>query len=388
MDEVEPAGLSPRGRRGIALIALALMGMAAGVAVYLWSTMPHPYSGPPPPATSQPIPVSMDWHSGAEGWIVVHDAGGPESILFRTTDGGGRWQREFEINGPAFVRFTDSSHGTIRANAAQAAGARVLRTDDAGAHWRPVLLPQLLPGATASQYFLDRDRGWLIATESAGGATRTRLFATEDGGQTWHSLSEIQGGVAGDLLFVSATTGWLFGRGGDGVSVLFMTRDGGRSWIRQDLPVGSIGPVSSDLLDIAAPSVSADGTGVLPVYDRQGMQVWMYATRDGGVTWGEPRPLPWRGNARRPAFLDGRTGWTWDGTSAWLSGDGGRSWNQVGGLPGGWQFSEVVPVGAATAWAVAAQDTGRGSLGPTRWALFRTTDAGQHWTRVPMPSLE
>src|SRR5215469_12983489 len=105
MDEVEPAGLSRRARRGIALIAVALVGLAAGVAAYLWSVAPHPYSGPPPPPTSLAIPVSMDWHTDAQGWMVVHDAGGPESVLFRTANGGRRWTRQLSIGGPAFVRF-------------------------------------------------------------------------------------------------------------------------------------------------------------------------------------------------------------------------------------------------------------------------------------------
>src|SRR5215472_17100482 len=116
MDEIEPAGLSPRAMRGIALIAPAVVGMAVGVTAYLRSTAAPAFSGPPPPPTSQPIPVSMDWRTAAQGWVVIHDACGPESVLFRTTNGGGRWERQFAINGPAFVRFTDPSHGILRAN--------------------------------------------------------------------------------------------------------------------------------------------------------------------------------------------------------------------------------------------------------------------------------
>src|SRR5215472_18529731 len=81
MEEIEPAGLSPRAMRGIALIALALVGMAVGVTAYLRSAAPPTYTGPPPPATSRPIPVSMDWRTSTLGWVVVHDAGGPESVL-------------------------------------------------------------------------------------------------------------------------------------------------------------------------------------------------------------------------------------------------------------------------------------------------------------------
>src|SRR5215472_12193470 len=147
MDEVDASGLSPRARRGIALMAVAIVGLAAGVLVFLRSATPHPYSGPPPPATSLAIPISMDWHAGARGWLVVHDGGGPESVLFRTDDGGSRWTRLLSIGGPAFVRFTDARHGTLRTDPSQASGAGLLRSDDGGAAWRPVVPPPVVPGS-------------------------------------------------------------------------------------------------------------------------------------------------------------------------------------------------------------------------------------------------
>src|SRR5947207_2564329 len=145
MDEVEPSGLSPRAVRAIALIGLALVGLAVGAGVYLWSNAPRPYQGPPLPPTSLAVPVSMDWRSATEGWVVVHDAGGPESVVFRTVDAGAHWQRQVSINGPAVVRFTDTRHGTLRVDASRAGGPQVLRTDDGGVHWDPVATPELEP---------------------------------------------------------------------------------------------------------------------------------------------------------------------------------------------------------------------------------------------------
>lgn len=392
MDEIEPAGLSPRAMRGIALIALALVGMAIGVTAYLRSTAAPISGGPPPPPTSQPIPVSMDWRTAAQGWVVVHDAGGPESVLFRTTTGGSRWERQFEINGPAFVSFTDGSHGILRANAAQAAGAQLLRTDDGGAHWRPVILPVAGQGTAATPFFVDGSRGWLLTSRFSADGQQSVVFGTADGGQTWRPLGApgpltTATDLLGDLAFAAGGAGWAFGTATAAGAVLFATRDGGVTWTARTLRLGAAGPRPTDRLDVSRPVVGADGRGVLSVYDRDGGQGWVYATGDGGASWGDPRPLPRTSGSRAPAFVDAATGWTCDPTVAWLTTDGGRTWLPTGGLPRGWQFTTIVPVSASQAWATAAQPGRTGPLGPVGWALFRTTDAGRHWTRVAMPSL-
>jgi photosystem II stability/assembly factor-like uncharacterized protein len=393
MDETEPAGLSPRAVRGMALIALGLVVMAVGVTAYLRASAPHPYTGPPPPPTSQPIPVSMDWRTAAQGWVVVHDAGGPESVLFRTTSGGARWERQLSINGPAFVRFTDTGHGILRANAAQAAGAQLLRTDDGGVHWRPVILPPLDPGTGSTPFFVDRDRGWLLTLRySATAGQQAVLFGTANGGQRWVPLSTsglapTAGDVLSDLAFASASTGWVFGTGQARDAILFETRDGGATWAPAPLPTGAVGPRPTDRVDVGPPMVAPDGRGVLPVYDRDGAQGWLYASGDGGASWADPRPLPATSGSRSPAFVDAATGWTCDPSAAWLTSDGGRTWRPAAGLPNGWQLSTITAVSASEAWATAAQTGRDGPLGPVHWALFRTADAGAHWTRATMPSL-
>ena len=398
MVEVEPTRLSHRARRTIALMGLALSGLVAGVAAYLWSSAPHPYSGPPPPATSMPVPVSMQWRSASDGWIVSHDAGGPESFLFHTIDGGKHWQRQLSTNGPASVRFTDARHGTLFLRSFSSSVApQELRTDDRGSHWVPVTLPDLEPGTTSSPFFLDRDMGWVLAVNTVP-VSRTALYGTVDGGQHWRRLVDVGDGPAQcqgisssdvlfDLAFVAGGLGWLTGRTTTGGPALLMTRDGGREWARETLPADSTGPREAARLDVWAPTIFAGGHGVLPVYDRDGSQTWLYVTDDHGANWSDPRALPWDGGYRRPAFAGEGAGWTWSGTSAWLSADTGRTWRPVAALPAGWVFDAIAAVSATTAWASAAEFREQGSPRPPHWGLFRTTDAGLHWSAVAMPAL-
>jgi photosystem II stability/assembly factor-like uncharacterized protein len=366
---------SPRARRAIALIAIALTGLAAGVAAYLWSSLPRPYyQGPPPPATSRPIPVSMDWRSPVLGWIIVHDSGSPASFVFHTEDGGAHWQRQLAVNGPASVRFTDERHGTVLVGALRGGGVTVLRTEDGGAHWLPVARPELEPGTALSTVLLDGRAGYAL--------TRSDGYRTDDAGMHWERLAGpwAAGDDLLDVAFRADGSAWLAG------AALFRTRDRGLDWAREALPAGPPGPAAADQLEIRAPTVGADGRGVLPVYDRDGDQTWLYVTEDGGATWRDPVPLPGGAGPRRPAFVDGRTGWTAALATAWSTGDGGRTWQAVAAPPGGWQFGTVVPVSGSIAWADAVR-TDRPADQPADWALFRTADAGLHWTRRELPDL-
>ena len=401
MEELESAGSSPRMRRAVAMIGLALTVLVAGAAIYLWSSLPRQYLGPPPPATSTPIPVSMDWRSATEGWIVLHDGGGPESFLFHTTDGGAHWRRLLSINGPGSVRFADSRHGILQVQALQRAGSQVLRTDDGGVHWRPITLPELDPGMVGRSFFLDGDTGWVLGLQyPQPGVTspRTVLYRTVDGGMHWQQLVDAQdggpasGGISAadgvlELAFLADGTGWLTGNGTTGAAPLFMTRDGGLNWVREVLPAGVPQPGPRDHIEIGAPTVSAGGSGVLPVFDGDTEETCLYVTDDGGASWHDPRPLPQRDEARRPSFADGRAGWTWTTTAAWSTGDGGRSWQPAAGLAGGWLFGTVVPVGGSMAWVDGVLVHQPVAQGPARWGLFRTSDAGRHWIRSPLPSL-
>jgi len=375
---------SPRARRAIALISVALASLAAGAAAYLWSTAPHPYQGPPPPATSRPIPVSMDWRTATLGWIIVHDAGSPASYLFRTEDGGAHWVRQLSVDGPATVHFTDERHGTVQVGAVRAAGVTALRTDDGGEHWRPIVQPQVEPGMVVSALLMAGDSGWALA--------RTAPYRTVDGGATWDRLPGPWTAAGDDLLDIAtgaaAGSAWLTGGATASSAALFVTRDGGRSWARERLPLGGPGPPAADHVDIHAPTVSADGRGVLPVYDRDADQTWLYASADAGATWRDPVALPGGGGARRPAFVDGAAGWTASVDAAWSTADGGRTWRPAAALAAGWQFGSVAPVSDAMAWVDAVQVRDPGAGGPASWALFRTTDAGLHWIRAALPDLD
>jgi hypothetical protein len=245
-------------------------------------------------------------------------------------------------------------------------------------------------------FFVDSDTGWVLARYPSA---RTALYHTGDGGQRWDLVLDVAGApspgraISGaddvlDLAFRPDGTGWLTGGAGSGTPALFVTHDGGRAWTREALPLGGDGPGAGDRLQIGAPTVSPGGRGGLPVYDRDRDRTWLYATDDGGATWGDPRPLPGGDGNRRPVFVDGIAGWTATTEGAWVTPNAGRTWLPAAGLSAGWLFGAVAPVSQSLAWvtAVKLSQAGAGG-GPTRWSLFRTSDAGQHWTQARLPGL-
>jgi len=184
----------------------------------------------------------------------------PRTYLLKTEDGGFTWRpvllNGFDINA-RLVRavFTDADRGWVFGETGV-----VLATRDGGAHWvrQPSPTKHLLLGGA----FADYAHGWLVGA----GAT---ILQTSDGGVTWQS-GNVRAGAGARFTatsFVGNSLGWTVGTAGR----VFATSDGGRTWFEQR------SNVNDDLSDVKFIDAT-EGWAV-------GAQGTLLFTSDGGVHW-------------------------------------------------------------------------------------------------------
>ncbi|MBX3414067.1 MAG: hypothetical protein KF708_15375 [Pirellulales bacterium] len=107
---------------------------------------------------------------------------------------------------------------------AVAEGAKVLRTEDAGATWRPVLDETTSVGIAAA---FDFNALAVLGNECwVAGNPGTRVFHSPDGGQSWTSHATGHWMPLEAITFVDSQHGWAAGSLGS----IIATSDGGRTW--------------------------------------------------------------------------------------------------------------------------------------------------------------
>jgi photosystem II stability/assembly factor-like uncharacterized protein len=216
--------------------------------------------------------------------------------------------------------------------------------------------------------FVSKQRGFLA---TVGG----RLFATDDGGMSWHRV-----GVPRRLLrlsFLSARQGFALTKAG----VLLQTSDAGRTWVRLHEFVRSAvrppGPFGESLEFVDREHGFAALGGRI------------YSSLDGGRTWS---PLPFRCGGvffafGGFAFVDPSRGYAICGSQAatdeqtkelFTTSDGGRHWRVL---------SRTVKHGAGLPWigfadGLAFPVAAVGYLSADRAGIYRTTDGGHSWHTV------
>ncbi|MCC6652221.1 MAG: hypothetical protein IT348_13795 [Candidatus Eisenbacteria bacterium] len=246
----------------------------------------------PEPWQAVAVPTDADfsgmWFTDSlNGWVAGGGWAIEGGIVGRTRDGGRTWSFDSGIIPNAGeraamgrVQFRDSLFGR-----ATAGHAGVLLTDDGGHSWRPAA------GASSSGlydlHFIDPRSGW---------AAGTSVARTEDGGETWNTLTSSTGDrgfvLANAVAFTSATRGWAVGHGGS----LRRTDDGGASWTPVALPLRA-----GERPILRGISFCEPDHGWIA-----GELGTIFRTRDGGTTWtlqesGVPivRVIP-RGEEPRP----------------------------------------------------------------------------------------
>ncbi len=373
---------SPRGRRGLGWIVIAVIVIVAAGLVYVHRNLsPKPKTASPtislPPVSRQSDVVSYDFLTPSIGWalvVTVTLTNGPGQFsVFRTTDSAKHWQKQFTGQnnsiglGPQSVQFFDRSNGFV---VVASVPDLVYRTTDGGAQWHPIGLP----GRSGVVTFSDPRHGWLLVSNGS-----PSLYSSGDGGSTWQSLPDPPPHLAAAIAFRQPSEGWTGGSDepGDPVPHVYSSSDGGHSWQRHNLPIPSEGLPASGVF---ASVQLLPRAGVAAVLNEGNRPAFTASSFDGGITWtyAVPRPSGLTSGGVI-SYQDSFRWWAIDGHTLYKSSDAGQTWMEVSNnLDGGYVYVPRV-IDSKHAWA---QVLGTGGAG-----LALTADGGLHWTRANVPQL-
>jgi photosystem II stability/assembly factor-like uncharacterized protein len=177
-----------------------------------------------------------------KGWLVVQEQATGKVSVFRTDDRGRNWHNaSIDLSGAGFdpqinsasVSFVDQQSGWVALKHNSSSNfslGTLFGTKDGGITWEQLTMP-----VAGKISFKDGSTGWV-----AGGASGGELYATFDGGRTWENqgsslLPEME---TGELFFglptiVDEQTGYLPLTVADPESLrveVFASNDGGASW--------------------------------------------------------------------------------------------------------------------------------------------------------------
>ena len=242
-----------RARRARALAALSLTAVAVAGIVYLKPSFGTTAVAPPltvaAPAGATGYQLdSVDFVDPSDGWVLA-DLDNSTFTVLGTTNAGRRWTTRLTAPSarPAeYMRFFDRSSGVVVTTGPNSV---VFGTADGGTTWtsRPVGVTSYVIAAS----FVDAAHGWLLDYSGVNGVTQ--LFVTGDGGRSWRSRQSPVSDTmqAYGVTFADRSRGWL-----DTVApgpYAFMTTDGGKVWQPVELPAPPAGwPVPHGSFFVAA----------------------------------------------------------------------------------------------------------------------------------------
>ncbi len=243
-----------------------------------------------------PVPFSsmgqLDFVDENHGWMLLDLGAGAGSMgvaILRTSDSGVTWTETFSHE-PGEIAGSDSlplgglktAFTPLDENTAWVGGVTYApetfyfyKTVDGGNTWSPQTITPP-PGTQGNDIAVDSPPVFFSPKEAIltfrfmGENFRTGFYVTQDGGVTWEFVSLMPG--SGSVDFVSASDGF-FWTG----EQFFFTEDGAQTWTS----------VSSDVLfgeSFAGMDFVNTHTGWIWTYEETGLR-GLYKTTDGGKTW-------------------------------------------------------------------------------------------------------
>jgi len=228
-----------------------------------------------------PVNDDVVWVSGHEGSYA------------RSVDGGANWEAAV-MAGEEHLQFRDVEAFDANTAYLMSAGSgdlsRIYRTDDGGESWRHQFTAQHAEAFLDCMAFWDRDRGLAYGDEVDG---LPYILRTKDGGDHWDRIAssglpaalEGEGGFAasGTCLIAQAEGKAWIATGAASHPRVLRTEDWGESWSAVDVPV--VGGGSSGLATI---QMGTDGRGIALGGTVGGDTLRtenVALTSDGGANW-------------------------------------------------------------------------------------------------------
>jgi photosystem II stability/assembly factor-like uncharacterized protein len=374
------------------IVILLLLGMVACLPLSTPLSVPTDEAAAPIPATDTPIPtptlpvvtapriLDFNLQDPSNGWAVT--AAG----LVRTTDGGLTWYNVTPSGlaaisqGFSFYLY-DNSNAWLVLPVTYYDSGTLYHTSDGGYTWNSAPVPF----SNASLQFFDSRNGVALVGLGVGaGSMAVAFFATTDGGVTWNRVyindptvsgagdSLPLGGLKGAYAFSDPLHGWVGGSiPMSETFYLYATEDGGTTWGMKDLPwpvdrAGYFGGVD----EIVFTSLTEGYIVVSLVGDLS--EDYIYRTTDGGQTWSQvPGMIP---RSRQFTILPGTVIFCWEDSGVIYYTPDGVSWYQNNpniDFSNSLRRMQFVDVSTGFILAVDSSDHA---------TLYRTQDSGVSWT--------
>ena len=375
---------------------------------------------PQPMIAPQAMIGSMGRVDANVGWVEISGLGGGNELRM-TSDGGATWSEPRVLPDWGEIQFVDANRGFLVSSSAGPGvfqSLTVFSTSDGGRSWQSSVAnlgatPDDLIGpsggstGSASLHFRDANHGELYSAMAYGqGAdvsdmtkwkTVCRQASTADGGVTWTTPRE--GPCMSEPTFLGTSFG--FGQDLAGSAGVYLTSDGGQTWVNGTLPVAKDAPGGAmALTTLLLVDRRSDGSlcALSSSYGAMNLDV----STDGGKTWA-PSPLGGgltdvngRGNSDTFVRL-GEGHWlelssinAFAPSSPAETVDGGQTWTPVAGTGLEVVVGKASFVTPTDGWVTGGTfDCPAAANGSTQCQqssdLLATSDGGQTWRTILTP---
>jgi photosystem II stability/assembly factor-like uncharacterized protein len=319
------------------------------------------------------------------GWTAGYDG-----YVFRTSDGGTHWEKQFRVTEPSAriysISFVDSLYGWLAVSRSDGRVDKpIYRTTDGGRSWTPQSV--LSFGSVDQVQFISRTVGMAVAGDT--------ILTTGDGGENWsirgvfapglHRLfppDRTPGFTYGNTQRVAISGGeiWIVRRASATRMPISCSAQRGNGWIAAGWSY-RIGSAMQDCEIIAASHTDSawtsfmkdSGFAITDLFFADSLHGWaagsngsILHTVDAGVSW-SAGPGVERDTAARLFFFDNNKGLAGGKRGGiFATGNGGASWDSIGSLSGHHRVADLFFLDSLTGWAVDG-------------FVYKTSDGGKSW---------